>query len=211
MKAMRRGALPILIAFLFAAIAPTRAQIIDFDSGGLKFKALTRGGVTIMFASVPRQIHDYSIMQVSISNGSPIAWAFRPEDFKFERPDGQTFTAQPAELVIHLLTQHASHSDVVKLMSQYEAALYGNVEQIHSSNGYETRRRNALADGPGGNKLRAAAAASAIALVTTRLKPGESTDGAIFYATQGKPLGSGKLIINAAAETFEFPVEDHTK
>src|SRR5579871_608848 len=170
---MRRSSSAILIAFLLLVLAPVRAQIIDFESGGLKFKALTRGGVTIMFAPISRQIHDYSIMQISISNGSPIAWAFRPEDFTFQRADGQTFTAQPAEMVIHILTQHASHGDVVKLMSQYEAALYGNVEQIHSSNGYETRRRNALADGPGGNKLRAAAAASAIALVTTKLKPGE--------------------------------------
>jgi hypothetical protein len=55
--------------------------------------------------------------------------------------------------------------------------------------------------------LKAAAAASAIALGTTKLAPGQSTDGAIFYANQGKPLGAGRLIVTAAGETFEFPVE----
>ena len=37
--------------------------------------------------------------------------------------------------------------------------------------------------------------------------PGQSTDGAVFYPSQGKPLGAGKLIVNAAGETFTFPVE----
>jgi len=37
--------------------------------------------------------------------------------------------------------------------------------------------------------------------------PGQSTDGAVFYPTSGKPLGNGRLIVNAAAEVFEFPVE----
>jgi hypothetical protein len=55
--------------------------------------------------------------------------------------------------------------------------------------------------------LKAAAAASAIALVTSKLAPGQSTDGAVFYPNQGKPLGSGRLIVNAAGETFVFPVE----
>ena len=57
-----------------------------------------------------------------------------------------------------------------------------------------------------------AAAASAIALVTTKLMPGQSTDGAVFYPSQGKPLGAGKLIVNAAGETFTVtlvPVANH--
>ena len=59
----------------------------------------------------------------------------------------------------------------------------------------------------GSTKLKAASAASAIALVTTKLAPGQSTDGAVFYPSKGKPLGSGRLIVNAAGEIFEFPVE----
>ena len=71
----------------------------------------------------------------------------------------------------------------------------------------KSRRQNAFAD-IGSSKLKAAAAASAIALVTTKLAPGQSTDGAVFYPNQGKPLGSGKLIVNMAGETFVFPLED---
>jgi hypothetical protein len=56
--------------------------------------------------------------------------------------------------------------------------------------------------------LKAAAAASAIALVTTKLAPGQSTDGAVFYPNQGKPFGSGNLIVHMAGETFVFPLED---
>jgi hypothetical protein len=43
--------------------------------------------------------------------------------------------------------------------------------------------------------------------VATKLAPGQSTDGAVFYPTKGKPLGAGRLMVDAAAETFEFPVE----
>jgi hypothetical protein len=186
-------------------MSAAHAQIIDFESGGLKYKALTRHGVTVMFAPMPSHIHDFSILQVSVSNGSQVPWAVRPEDFRFERIDGQTVLASSAESVIHLLTEKGSHGDVVKLMSAYEAGLYG-MPNVHSTNGYESRRQNALADGS--SKIRAAAAASAIVLVSTRLKPGESTDGAVFYATQGKALGSGKLVVNTAGETFEFPVEE---
>jgi hypothetical protein len=182
------------------------AQVIEFDSAGLKFKALTRGGVTVMFAPLPAHIHDYAILQVSVTNGAKIPWAIRPEDFRFERTDGQKIQASPAESVIHMITERGSHGDVAKLMATYEAALYG-MPNVHSTNGYESRRQNALGDG-GSIKVRAAAAASAVALVTTKLKPGESTDGAVFYLTQGKPLGSGRLVVNTAGETFEFPVDD---
>ena len=44
------------------------------------------------------------------------------------------------------------------------------------------------------------AAASAIAFVVTKLQPGQSTDGAVFWATAGKPLGAGRLTVNAAGE-----------
>lgn len=180
------------------------AQVIEFESGGLKYKALSRDGITVMFAPLPAHIHDYVVLQVSISNGSKIAWAVKPEDFRFERSDGQLIPASSAESVIHILSERGSHGDVVKLMATYEAGVYGL--PAHSTNGYESRRLNSMADG-GGNKIRAAAAASAIALVTTKLLPGQSTDGAVFYPTQGKPLGAGKLIVTTAGEHFEFPVE----
>ena len=193
----------LLAAIMF--IAAVHAQIIEFESAGLKYKTLTRNGVTIMFATLPSHVREYAILQVAISNGSPISWAIRPEDFRFERADGQTIQALPAREVVDSLRQKAGRGDVIKLISAYEAALYGNI-QLRSTNGYESRRQNALAE-LGSTKLKAAAAASAIALGTTKLGPGQSTDGAVFYPNQGKPLGAGRLIVNAAGETFVFPVE----
>ncbi len=193
--------------WLLCALLPAVvfSQIIPFESNGLKYKALTRGGVTIMFARLPTQVRDFAILQVAISNGSPVSWAVRPEDFRFEGDDGRVVQALPARTVVDELLSHASRSDVSHLVKAYEGALYGNT-QMHSTNGYEARREDALAEiGP--NKLKAAAAASAIALVTTKLAPGQSTDGAVFYPHGRRPLGSGKLIAQVAGEQFVFPVE----
>ena len=55
--------------------------------------------------------------------------------------------------------------------------------------------------------MKAAAAASAIVLAPSKLAPGQSTDGAVFYATGGKPMGTGKFVVNEAAEEFVFPAE----
>ncbi len=52
------------------ACALLSAQIIPFESNGLLYKTLTKGGVTVMFAYLPAHLKEYSIMQVSISNGS---------------------------------------------------------------------------------------------------------------------------------------------
>jgi hypothetical protein len=195
----------VLLLASIVSTAALRAQIIEFESGGLKYKSLTRGGVTIMFANLPTHVRDYAILQVAISNGSPIAWVIRPEDFKFQRTDGQMTAASSAGKVVNTLLEKAGRGDVMKLIGAYEAGLYGNT-QMRSTNGYESRRQNALAE-IGSAKLKAAAAASAIALVMTKLAPGQSTDGAVFYPNQGKPLGAGRLIVNAAGETFDFPIE----
>lgn len=196
-----------LIGFLLLAaisIAGLHGQVLEFESGGLKYKALTRGGVTIMFAPLPTRVLGYTILQVAISNGSPVSWSFKPEDFRFERDGGQRIQAVSAGTVVKQLLDHASRGDVGRLISAYESALFGNAK-VHSTNGYESRRQDYLA--LGSTKLKAASAASAIALVTTKLAPGQSTDGAVFYPSGGKPLGAGRLMVDAAAETFEFPVE----
>jgi hypothetical protein len=192
-----------LAAVLFTGAL--RAQIIEFESGGLKYKTLTRGGVTIMWAHLPLQIKQYAVLQVAISNGSPVSWQVKPQDFAFEKPEGGSFPATAAATVVESLMEKAGRGDVVKLITAYEAALYGNT-QMHSTNGYERRRQNAQGEG-GSSKLRAAAAASAIAFVPSKLLPGQSTDGAIFFVNGGKPLGAGKLIVTAAGEIFEFPVD----
>jgi hypothetical protein len=195
-----------LVVLLSSIAPPAPAQVIDFDSAGLHYKALTRSGVTIMFAALPARVHDYAILQISVSNGSAISWAVRPEDFRFERTEGESLQAVPAVTVVDTLRDKASRGDLIKLVKTYETGLYGNA-QIHSTNGYESRRQSAIAD-LGSTKIKAAATASAICLVLTKLKPGESTDGAIFFANQGKPLGTGQLIVTTASETFVFPFAD---
>ena len=95
----------------------------------------------------------------------PISWTVKPEDFSFHRPDGVVIQATPAVEVVDSLMAKASRGDVIHLVTAYEAAIYGN-PHLKSTNGYEARRRNALAE-VSSAKLKAAAAASAIALVST--------------------------------------------
>jgi len=191
-----------LAAVCLFPLLTARAQVIEFESGGLKYKALTRNGLTIMVASLPAHVRDYSIVQVAVSNGSPVSWTVKPEDFTFKSStDGRLIQAQPARDVIESLMEKAHGGDIVKLITTYESGLYG-LPRFESTHGYETRRQAALAMTSA--KWKAAAAASAIAFVSTKLAPGDSTDGAVFWATAGKPLGAGKLTVHAAGETFEF-------
>lgn len=188
---------------LLAGIAP--AQIIPFESNGLEYKTLTKGGVTVMFAYLPAHLKEYSIMQTSISNGSPISWVVKPEDFSYRQQDGTLWQAAPALTVVNNMLAKAGRHDVIKLVTTYERGIYGN-EHMQTTNGYESRRQAALAEGVSA-RLKAGAAASALALVTTKLQSGESTDGAIFFPTNGHALGSGTLVVHAAGEVFEFPSE----
>lgn len=195
---------PALMVMLLAALT-TRAQVIDFESGGQHYRTLTRGGMTVMFASLPSHVRTYAVMQVALSNGSAISWTVKPDDFSFLRPDGQVIHAAPAGEVVDSLMAKASRGDVIHLVMAYKAGIYGNT-RMKLANGYEARRQNALAE-VGSAKLKAAAAASAIAFVSTRLFPGDSTDGAVFFPSNGKPLGAGKLIVHAAGEVFEFDAD----
>ena len=194
--------LSLILGFL-AGLVP--AQIIDFESNGLHYKTLTKSGVTVMFAYLPAHLKEYSIVQVSISNGSPIAWTVKPEDFSYQRQDGTVTQAFPALAVVNALLAKASRRDVVKLVTTYEQGIYGNVN-FQSTNGYETRRQSALAEGVSA-RLKAGAAASAIALVPAKLASGQSTDGAVFFPNTGKPLGPGTMIVHTGGEFFEFPTE----
>jgi hypothetical protein len=181
------------------------AQVIPFESGGLRYQTLSQRGVTVMFAHLPARLHDYQIIQVGISNGSTERITVRPEDFVFERPDGTRLYAAPARIVVDGMLARATRNDVIKLISTYENTLNG-VARFRSTNGYEVRRQNYLAE-LGSSKVKAAAAASAIALIETDLDPGESTDGAVFFASSAKTLGPGRLIMRAAGRVFEFNSE----
>jgi len=182
-----------------------KGQIIPFESNGLLYKTLTKGGVTVMFAYLPAHLKEYSIMQVSIANGSPISWTIKPEDFTYRESDGTSLQASPALAVVNTLLAKAGRHDVVKLVTTYERGVYGN-EHMQTTNGYEARRQEALAEGAS-SRLKAGAAASALALVRTKLQAGESTDGAIFFPSNGKLLGPGTLVVHTAGEIYEFPSE----
>jgi hypothetical protein len=199
---MRHGCI-LLLALCALPVLP--AQVIEFESGGLKYKTLTRNGVTIMFAPLPSLVRDYTVMQVAVSNGSQIPWALKTADFRFERADGSVLEPMNPRVVVKELIEKAGRNDVIRLVSTYEMGLYG-LTRMQSTNGYEQRRQAAFAELTSA-KIKAAAAASAIAFVDTKLKAGETTDGAVFYANGGKPLGAGRLVVRAAGETFVLPSE----
>jgi hypothetical protein len=180
------------------------AQVIEVQSNGLTYQTLTRSGVTLMFTHLPGALHQYAIVQVAISNGSQGPYVIRPEDFTFERADGQKIRAVSAHAVIEMLLQKATGNDAIKLVTTYEAGIYGN-PQLKSTKGYESRREAAIAST--GTKVKTAALASALALVQTKLAIGDSTDGAVFFPTDGKPLGSGRLVVRTNTDTFEFNAE----
>lgn len=193
------------LAFLALLGGLASAQVIEFESGGLRYQTLSKDGLTIMFAHLPPQVREYAIVQVAVSNGSSSACTIRPEDFTYHRSDDSFIRAASANTVVGSLLQKAGRNDVIKLVSTYEMGLYGIV-RFRSTNGYEQRRRSALAE-VSSTKLKAAAAASAIALVETKLSPGESTDGAVFFSAFGRPLEGGRMKVNACGRIFEFEVE----
>lgn len=158
-----------------------------------------------MFAHMPKNLKEFSILQVAVSNGSGSHYTIRPEDFRYVRGDGSVVHATPARQVVSMLLEKGSRNDVIRLVSTYEAGLYG-IQRMLSTNGYEQRRQAALAEVQS-TKLKAAAAASAIALVQIKLGPGQSTDGAVFFANDGKPLSSGHVIVDTNTDTFEFKGE----
>ena len=184
--------------------APIPAQVIEFENNGLKYQTLTKSGVTVMFAPLAPHVQGYTILQTAVSNGSAGPYVIKPENFVYIRTDGDMIPAAAAQSVISMLIQKGSRSDVIKLVGTYETAFYG-ISRMRSTNGYEQRRQAALAET--GTKLKAAATASAIALVLTKLAPGESTDGAVFFPTEGKPLGPGHLEVRTNTDVFEFKAE----
>ena len=181
------------------------AQVIEYESNGLKYQTLTKSGVTIMFAVLPSHLHEYTTIQVAVSNGSEGPYVIRPEDFTYIRDGNAAVRAASALAVVAMFQRKGSGSDVIKLVASYEAGVYGNVHLRSMTNGYEQRRLAALS--MGSTKLKAAGIASVLALPQTKLAPGESTDGAVFFPTEGKPLGPGHLMVRTNTDVFEFNEE----
>jgi hypothetical protein len=179
-------------------------QVIEVESNGLKYQALTKSGVTIMFAHLPVMLHEYAIVQVAISNGSPGPYIIRPEDFTFMRADGTEVRAVSARAVVEMLFKKGNGSDMTKLITTYEAGILGN-PSLKSTHGYEQRRQAAIAST--GSKAKAAAVASALAMVQTKMLPGNSTDGAVFFPNAGKPLGPGHMVVRTNTDSWEFKLQ----
>jgi hypothetical protein len=192
-----------------APVAPaqnpkTEPAPIEFQSHGLDYEALTKNGVTVMFAPLPQHISDFNVVQVTVTNGSLVSWTVKATDFSFIRQDGTALPPASADYVVETLLEKANRNDVIKLQLLYENSIYA-LSKFRSTNGYEQRREAAMAQFV--NKgFKAAAAASAITFVATKLKPGDSTDGAIFLEnrTKEKPLGAGRFIAHACGEVFVF-------
>ena len=197
--ALRRSVLLLTLALC------ARPQAIEFESNGLKYQTLTRNGVTIMFAHLASHVREYSILQVAVSNGSGGPYTIRPEEFWFMKADGAAIQGSSAKEIVSVLIDKGGRGDVIKLVSAYETALYG-MRNMRSTNGYEARRQAALAM-VSSTRLKAAAAASAIALAQIRLKAGESTDGAVFFAAPGHHLSNGRLVVRTNTDVFEFNAE----
>jgi len=196
----------VVAAFLAARGVFTRfafAQVIEYEANGLKYQTATHNGLTVIVTHLPNHVAGFGLIQVSLSNGSQIYWTVRPDSFSYVKQE-TSMQALPANQVVDLLLDHASHADVVKLVSSYEGALYG-IPNMRSTNGYEQRRQNAMAYGMPA-RLKAAATASAIALGQTRLAPGQSTDGAVFIPLthEVKTLAGGHLVFRCDGEVFEF-------
>ncbi|MBV8571755.1 MAG: hypothetical protein JO319_14145 [Acidobacteriaceae bacterium] len=177
---------------------------VTFESHGLEYDAITRSGITVMFAPLPPHIKDYNVVQLTVTNGSLVSWTVRPSDFTFIREDGEVLQTASADEVVENLLTRADRNDVIKLQLLYENSIYA-LSNFRSTNGYEKRREAAMAQFV--NKgFKAAAEASAIAFVATKLKPGDSTDGAVFFQNRSKDkgLGAGRLVAHVCGENFVF-------
>jgi hypothetical protein len=182
-------------------IVPGCAQVIEFEQNGLKYQTLTHADLTVMFAHMPQHLKGYSMLQVAIANGSKLPCSIRPEDFGYQRP-GQEVPATAATSIVKMLMDRGDHEDVVKLTLAYESVLYG-FNRMKFTNGYELRRQNFMSYGVSA-RVKAAAQASAIVLVPTKLKPGESTDGAVFFRNDAKTLTGGHITVRVSGEVFNF-------
>lgn len=184
---------------------------MEFQSHGLDYEALTQNGITVMFAHLPPHIKDFNIVQITVTNGSLVSWTVKPSDFSFVRQNGTVLSSVSADEVVESLLEKASRNDVIKLQLLYEDSIYA-LSNFRSTNGYEQRREAAMAQFVN-RSFKAAAAASAITMVPTKLKPGDSTDGAVFFEnrTKEKTLGPGRLIAKTCGETFTFEVYGEIK
>lgn len=193
----------VAVLALAASAVALHAQVIEYETNGIKYQTTTRAGLTVIVTQLPNQVAGFGMIQVSISNGGQAFQFIRPKDFSYVRFDTST-SALDAGQVVDMLLGKASGADVIKLVMSYEQALYG-IPNMRTNNGYEQRRQNSMTYGMPA-RLKAAATASAIALSDTRLAPGQSTDGAVFIPLKHdfKTLAGGHIVFRCAGEVFTF-------
>lgn len=167
----------------------------------MDYQVLTHDGLTLMCAAMPFRTSRYAVMHVAVSNGSGETWQIDAADFVFEYSDGTVVRADPEERVVGGFFQSAGRSELLKLQTAYEKALFNN-QYLRPTNSYEKRRLSALAFGPKG--LKASAAAAAITFASGQVGPGDSTDGAVFFPTYGRQLGQGRMVAKLGPLSFEF-------
>ena len=201
MRRLRAGHWLLCVTVLLAACSPLAAQVIHFESNGMAYQVLTREGLTLMCAAMPFKTSRYAVMHIAVSNGSRETWQIDADDFVFEYMDGTRVRAATEERVVGEFFRSAGRSELLKLQTAYEKALYNN-QYIRPNNSYEKRRLSALAFGPKG--LKASAAAAAITFVSGKVGPGDSTDGALFFPTSGRQLGPGRIVADLGPVSFEF-------
>lgn len=197
MRGLAAGAIALTLA------VGVRAQTLEFESGGLKYQALTRGGITVMVAPLPTRILGYAIVQVAISNGSVDPVEIQPDKFQYLRAANPPVKALSPRAVVSDVMNRAGRDDVGRLISVYEAALYGN-SQLQLKFGYESRRKDAMAIG--NSRKSAGAAAAAIVLGSSEIQPGATVDGAVFFPTSNRPMGAGQLVFETGEQRFEFTI-----
>ena len=187
-----------------SSAAASQAPPVVFESHGMEYEALTKEGITVMFAPLVSRLRDFNIIQITVTNGALVSWTVRPNDFSFVRQDGTTLNPVSADEVVGTLLQRADRDDVIKLSLLYENSIYA-LANYRSTNGYEKRREAAMAQFVN-RGFKAAAEASAITLVPTKLKSGDSTDGAVFFQnrTKEKGLGAGRLVVHTCGQMFMF-------
>lgn len=191
---MRWCCIVALLLSLIASVPALHGQVIEFESGGNLYQTLSREGLTVMFTRLPGSLRAYGVLQVSVANGSGQVRQVKPEDFSIERPNGRVTQAMAAGDVVREFIRNPNRDDIIKLVGTYEFSLYGMSPRVNSRNGYETRRQSAIAELSFKN-LKAAAAASAIAFVNTKLEPGETTDGAVFFPAADGPLDGARVVV----------------
>ena len=201
-----RAALWLLLSGIFICNSRTlAAQVIEFENAGLRFQSMTQNGVTLMCARLPVQLKQFALIQVALSNGSEAYATLKPEDFAFNGSNGETIRAMSARDVVTNILEHGTHGDLVKLVKTYENAIYA-IPNLNLKTGYEKRRQAALGEGTN-TKFKAAAAASAIALIASRVAPGQTIDGAVFFPIVGGALPAGRVTARPGTVTYEFNPE----